>query len=177
MLDTLILVYGFPGVGKSAVAPRIAEQLGVPRLAKDTIKEAMWDALRRPPLVPPLMWSRQLGAAAYESMFRAAGELGPRLLLEAPLDRERHRATLLKLAPTPIEIFLFADAELVYERHRERLPRQHACHRPHALPTRKQVTAGLETTRPLRLGGPLLEVDLSKPCDVDDVTAWARQFF
>jgi predicted kinase len=176
MLDALILVYWFPGVGKSAVAPRIAEQLEVPRLAKDTIREAMWDALRRPPLLPPLMWSRQLGAAAYEAMSRAAVELGPRLLLEAPLDPERHRSSLLELAPTPIEIFLFADAELVYERHRERLPRQHACHLPHPLPTREQVIAGLETTRPLRLGGPLLEVDLSTPYDVAGVTAWARQF-
>ena len=177
MLEALILVYGFPGVGKSTVAPTIAKQLGVPRIAKDTIKEAMWDSLRRPPLVPPLTWSRELGAAAYEAMFRAAAELGPRLLLEAPLDPDRHRATLLELAPTPIEIFLFADPDLVYARHRERLPRQHACHRPHPLPSRKQVVAGLESTKPLRLGGPLLEVDLSKPCAVDGVTAWVRKFF
>jgi hypothetical protein len=108
--------------------------------------------------------------------FRAAADLGPRLLLEAPLHPERHKSTLLKLAPAPIEIFLFAEAELVYERHRERLPRQHACHRPHPLPTRRQVAAGLESTKPLQLGGPLLEVDLSEPCDVDGVTAWARQF-
>lgn len=175
MLDALVLVYGFPGVGKSTVAPKIADQLGVPRLAKDTIKEAMWDALRRPALLPPLAWSRRLGAAAYEAMFRAATDLGPRLMIEAPLDPERHRATLLELTPSPIEIFLFADADLVYDRHRERLPRQHACHKPHPLPTRRRVAAGLEATRPLRLGGPLLEVDLSEPCDVDAVSAWVRQ--
>ena len=176
MLDSLILVYGFPGVGKSTVTPRFSTALGIPRLGKDTMKEAMWDALRRPPLLPPLMWSRQLGAAAYEAMFRAAKGLGPRLILEAPLDPVRHRSQILELVSAPIEIFLWADPKLVFDRHRQRLLQQHACHRPYPLPTMRQVTKGMAETKPLRLGGPLLEVDLSQECDIEAVVGWTQQF-
>jgi hypothetical protein len=172
MLESLIIVHGFPGVGKSTVAPHLAEKLSVPILAKDTLKEAMWDAMRRPRLLPPLVWSRQLGAAAYEAMFRAAADLRPRLMLEAPLDRDRHAKPLLALAVAPIEIFLFAEPTVVFERHRERLPRQHPSHRPYPLPTLKAVTAGMAATKPLRLGGPVLEIDLTQECDIDDVAAW-----
>lgn len=176
MLDSLILVYGYPGVGKSTVTPGFSKALGIPRLGKDTIKEAMWDAMRRPPLLPPLMWSRQLGAAAYEAMFRAAKDLGPRLILEAPLDPAQHRSHILELASAPIEIFLRADPALVFDRHRKRHPQQHACHRPYALPTMQQVTRGMAETKPLRLGGPLLEVDLSEECDTESVIGWIRQY-
>lgn len=175
VLESLVLLYGFPGVGKSTVAPAIAEELRLPRLAKDTIKEAMWDATRRPFSVPALAWSRRLGAAAYEAMFRLARELGPALLIEAPLDPARHGAVLLELTPRPpIELFVWARPELVFERHRARLPTQHACHRPHPLPSMGQVEGGLRSTRPLRLGGPLLEIDLSDPCDTTGVADWVR---
>jgi predicted kinase len=68
----LVLLYGYPGVGKSTVGPAIADRLGLPRLAKDTIKEALWDSLARPEALSGLEWSRQLGAAAFEVLWAAA---------------------------------------------------------------------------------------------------------
>jgi hypothetical protein len=97
-------------------------------------------------------------------------------MIEAPLDRAFSVPRIRELCRDPVEIFLFASPEAVFDRHRLRLPRQHACHLPHPLPTLDQVHEGLAATKPLRLGGPLLELDVTQPCDVDKVVGWARQF-
>lgn len=172
VLEELVLVYGVPGVGKSTTAPGLAGLVGVPRLAKDAIKEALWDSLPRPADLDALTWSRQLGAAAFEVLWSAAADLGPRLMIEAPLDDRWSSPRIRELHLAPIEVFLYARPELVFERHRLRLPSQHACHLPHPLPTLDEVRAGLAATGPLRLGGPVLEVDLSERCDIAAVASW-----
>ena len=40
-----VLVSGLPGSGKSTVAAPLAQALGLPLLARDDIKESLWDAL------------------------------------------------------------------------------------------------------------------------------------
>jgi adenylate kinase family enzyme len=39
----LIVVTGAPGSGKSTIAVPLAGRLGLPLIAKDDIKEALWD--------------------------------------------------------------------------------------------------------------------------------------
>ena len=43
----IVLVSGAPGSGKTTLAHPLAEQLGLPLFAKDTIKEALHDNLGR----------------------------------------------------------------------------------------------------------------------------------
>lgn len=45
MLASLIVVTGAPGSGKSTVAQPLAARLQLPLIAKDDIKEALWDYL------------------------------------------------------------------------------------------------------------------------------------
>ena len=40
-----ILVAGMPASGKSTIAVRISESLGIPMLSKDSIKEVLFDDL------------------------------------------------------------------------------------------------------------------------------------
>lgn len=44
-LRVVLLVNGIPGSGKSALAPRLAAELGVPLFAKDLVKETIFDQL------------------------------------------------------------------------------------------------------------------------------------
>jgi predicted kinase len=55
-----VLVTGLPGSGKTSLATPLAAALGLPMLSKDTIKEALWDALGPGDRV----WGTQLGTAA-----------------------------------------------------------------------------------------------------------------
>lgn len=131
VLSDLVLVYGMPGVGKSVVAPSLAQRLALARLGKDDLKEALWDELQRPASLTPLEWSRHLGAIAYELLWRLAPCLGPRLIIEAPIAPKLNDDRIRELHPVPIEVFLWAQPEVVYERCRSRRSSQHPCHLPH----------------------------------------------
>jgi hypothetical protein len=65
-----VVVSGPPASGKSTVAPAIAVELGLPLLAKDTIKDALMSVMP----VPDVEASRQLGRAAVAAMLAVAAE-------------------------------------------------------------------------------------------------------
>ena len=69
-MATVILITGAPASGKTNLARRLAECLALPTLAKDRIKETLFDAL---PVSPD--WSRPLGAASYRLLLEFAREL------------------------------------------------------------------------------------------------------
>ncbi len=74
----LIVFAGLPGVGKSAVADRMARELGIPVLSVDPIEEGM----HRAGLVP----GDQRGRAAYDVAAQVAEhvlDLGQRVIIEA----------------------------------------------------------------------------------------------
>lgn len=69
-MSTVILVTGPPASGKTTLARTVARRLALPVLAKDTIKESLYDALpddRRS--------SKHLGHASYQVLLALAGEL------------------------------------------------------------------------------------------------------
>ena len=69
-MATVILITGAPASGKTDLARRLAGRLALPTLAKDRIKETLFDAL---PVSPD--WSRPLGAASYRLLLEFAREL------------------------------------------------------------------------------------------------------
>jgi predicted kinase len=56
---TLLVVTGAPATGKSTIATRLATTLGWPLLAKDDLKEALFDVLG----TGDRQWSRRLSDA------------------------------------------------------------------------------------------------------------------
>lgn len=164
-MDPLIVVAGPPGAGKSTLARPIAAALRLPLLQKDTIKEALFEALG----TGDLEWSRRLSDASFEAMFAIAGELDG-AVLEGNF-RPEHGPALLKLHPRPIEIFCRCDkAELVRRiEGRER----HPGHLDDI--TAREVAAGVPSDEPLRLGGPFLEVGTTKNVDASRAVAWVSE--
>jgi AAA domain-containing protein len=77
----IVIVSGAPGSGKTTLAVPLAEALGFPLLAKDHIKEALFDALGATP--GDLAVSRRIvGGAAMEVIWTLAARVA-RAVLEA----------------------------------------------------------------------------------------------
>jgi predicted kinase len=149
-----VVVSGLPGSGKTTVAAPLATELGLPLLSKDAIKESLWDALGG----GDAAWSRRLGAAAMEVLWRLAADAGVAVLESNFHPAFAHR--FAALAGPIVEVHCRCDADLARSRYATR--RRHPCH--------FDLTYGLDMfdrwvaeAGPLALGGELVVLDTTHP--------------
>ncbi|MBN1642545.1 MAG: ATP-binding protein [Anaerolineae bacterium] len=92
----LIAIAGPPASGKSTLARQIAVALHWPLICKDTIKEALYEALG----TDDRAWSQRLGAAAIHVLFALAEEIlrtGASVIVESTFKHERTPCELAAL--------------------------------------------------------------------------------
>lgn len=153
----MVIVTGPPASGKTTVAKQLAARLRLPLIAKDTIKEALFDALG----AGDLAWSQRLGEATYLAMLALAEDTvaaGASLVLEANFVRGGEFATRLAALPARfVQIHCSAPLEVLVERYRsrERHPGHVDSERIDAL--RRAVEAGRHD--PLDLPGETIRID------------------
>jgi predicted kinase len=126
----VVVVTGPPASGKSTIAAELAERAGLPLLAKDPIKEILFDVFGW----SDRAWSRRLGIATYPVLYelaRSALTAGRSLVLEANFDNERARVELRGLgAPRMLQVFCTAPPDVLVKRYAERTGSgvRHAAH-------------------------------------------------
>lgn len=174
----LIVVGGAPGTGKTTLAERLSQELGLPLLAKDRLKEPLMDALG----VPDLPTQRRIGRAAYGVLYEAA-----RALLESKVGciiesnfvtgpSEAGLRPLLKCAQ-PVQLTCVCDDSLRRARYEERARSggRHPGHMDDAVLADWTARPPRPHT-PLDLGIPSLVVDTSngyRP-SFEDIIAFAQ---
>ena len=117
-----ILVTGVPAAGKSTMAKTIAEQMKLPVISKDTIKEFLFDNVG--------FQSREekvnLGIASMEIMYYTAGQLmkaGQPFILENNFEYSSEhgiKTLLAKYQYSALTITLTGDYKVIYQRFLER---------------------------------------------------------
>ena len=170
---TVIVVSGAPGTGKSTVAAALAADLRWPLLTLDTVKEALADVLG----LGGEGWSDRVGDAAAEVVFRLAAAF-PDTVAEGWWRGARRERAQREFAGA-VEVFCHSDPELAAERSLARREAgRHPIHRdminPGGVGSAAHIESLAATVTPLRLGGPLIEVDTGRPDATADAVAAVR---
>jgi predicted kinase len=158
-----VVVSGPPGSGKSTLALALARRLSYPLLGKDTIKEALLDALGASEVDD----SRRLGAASMSVLLAIAAENGYGVL-EGTWRASLATAELRDLAAPVIEVFCACDPVLARERYARRAAVRHAGHFDATRVVDDDLWTG-ETAVPVDGGWPVIRVDTARAVDTDDL--------
>jgi len=163
-----VVVSGPPASGKSTLAPILADELNLPLIAKDTIKDALMSVLP----VPDVNASRQLGRAAVRAMLAVAEHARPGAVIESNFYRTVARDDLGALPGRVVEIFCRCDPAIAARRYRERAGSRHAGHFD-SVRTADELWNS-EVAAPVDGGWPTLEVNTNEPVDLLPVLHFIR---
>jgi predicted kinase len=155
-----VIVSGPPASGKSTLAPRLAGELRLPLVAKDTIKDALMSVLP----VPDVEASRELGRASVEVMYALAAEAPGGAVLESNFFRTVAGDRLRQLPGMVVEVFCRCERSVAADRYRARAGSRPAGHFD-AVRTSEELW-NEEVAAPVAGGWPVVEVDTNQPVDI-----------
>ena len=172
-LPYVIIINGPPGVGKTTLGKKIADELQLPFISKDNIKDLLFENLGW----EDREWSKKLGGASFELMYHFIETLiiaQKSLIVETAFNTKfaTSQFTTLKEKTNyhPIQIICKADLKTCYKRFHQRAISgdRHPGH--------VDQNTSWETYRdtfptnqygPLDIGGEIIDVDLSNLDCVD----------
>jgi glucokinase len=163
-----VVVNGPPGSGKTTLSEPLARRLGLPLIAKDTIKEALMTVFE----VPDVEASQRLGRAAIAAMLGTAASCTTGAVLDANLRRSIAAAELGRLPGQVIEVFCECPRDICLARYRAR-GRQ----RPPGHFAAARADADIwndEVAHPVAGDWPLVRIDTVRPVDLDDAVDLIR---
>jgi predicted kinase len=180
----IVVVTGPPAAGKTTIAEAVAAGLRLPLIAKDPVKEALFDALGH----GELEWTKRLGRAVYPLLFHILESqlrAGRSCVVEANFDHEAASAELRRVQERvpfrALQIVCTAAPDVLLARYAARTGTRHPGHfdelRAHDV--REAVEAG--RWRALRLGGETVEVDTTDwgavdlPALVERARGWLQE--
>lgn len=166
----LVIVTGPPGSGKSTLARRLATDLGLPRITKDGIKEALADELEAVDHSTSIL----LGRASWAALWHVLKvELAARrtVLVEGNFTAAHADARLAQLTQSydfsVFQIHCFAPPDVLYRRCTERVAERHHAHADAERFAGVELSDLEEAFNPdryrLDVGGESLSLDTSSP--------------
>jgi predicted kinase len=176
----LIIINGMPATGKTTIARSLSEQLNVPVIAKDTIKEFLFDTLG----VKDRDWSRLLGGTSNDVLYLLADALlggGQSIIMESSFERKFARSQIKTLIQTyhPLVTEIYCTTERTVRRkrfmERNQSGKRHAGHLDHTNYLADTDEEPIEKYSPLKFSAAqYIEIDTTDPRSVDIDTLATR---
>jgi len=169
---TIIIVTGRPAAGKSTLAKWLSQELKLPLVSKDSLREELFERLGwkdRP-------WAQELGKASLDMMFyfaRAELEVGHSIILDnffyPPVSNPRFRALKEEYHAESIQIVCDADRETLFQRFKSRADSgtRHPGHGDQAVLEELYANLADKSTVVLDIGGVVIKVDTTHFAKID----------
>ena len=172
MAPLLVVVAGMPSSGKTTVAEGLARRLRLPLIAKDEIKESLYESLG----AGSVNSSAVLGGAAYALIFALARTMlgsGVSVIIEANFFRDQESEFAALPEHQLVQVHCKAPLSVLLDRYANRS--RHAGH--HDAQKIKELPARYESGAhdALRLRGDLIELDTTQPVDLDALADRVRE--
>jgi predicted kinase len=157
----LVIVSGPPGAGKTTLARRLSEELSLPLITKDDIKETIFDSLG----YSDREWSKRVGAATWDLIFLLIERTSSTtVIVESNFYPELQREKVAAFGRPVIEVHCIAEPVVLSERFHTR--ERHPGH------TREEPYTPADAARALVFNGALaigrvIEVDTTLPDKID----------
>ncbi|HKY15083.1 MAG TPA: AAA family ATPase [Microthrixaceae bacterium] len=168
-----MVVSGIPGSGKTTLARAVAQEMSLPMISKDTIKEALMDGLG----TGDLAWATKLSRTAHLVMFDLVRQFPGHVIIEAHFHHGLAEQDLHGLGRPLVQVYCDCPVDLAWQRYCERRddPARHPGHLPEHQD--ESATAGWRhaAPRPLDLDAPLIVVDTSQAVDVVELASRIRR--
>jgi predicted kinase len=161
----VVIVTGPPGAGKTVLGRELSEELRLPFIGKDDVKEILFETLGW----EDRQWSRRLGAASFEILFHVLERqlaAGKSAVVETAFIPHYHTPRFLALREAygfdSVQVVCTADDEILFHRFVRRIEsgERHPGHVDHLM-SYDQFSALLRERRydALDIGSLLFEVD------------------
>ncbi len=176
----IIVVAGPPASGKTTLAKAISEELRLPLIAKDAIKERLYDALGP----GDREWSMRLGRATYPLLFDILSQelrADRTVIIDAsfgpPIANREFAAIHQRWPFDALQLYCTAPHDVLLSRYAARAPTRHPGHLDASI--QDEVAEALADGRwaPLSLPGRCLAIDTTGPAEatLHRVIALARE--
>src|SRR5688572_8626535 len=173
MPPTIIIVTGRPAAGKSTLAKWLSQELKLPLVSKDAIREELFNRLGW----KDRKWAQELGKASVDMMFyfaRAELDVGHSIIMDnsfyPPVSNPRFQALKEEYQATSIQIVCDSDRETLFQRFKSRADagNRHPGHGDQAvLEELYENLADILPSPILDIGGSVIEVDTTDFAKVD----------
>jgi predicted kinase len=169
---TIIIVTGRPAAGKSTLAKWLSQELKLPAVSKDSIREELFDRLGW----KDRKWAQELSKASVDMMFyfaKATLEVGQSIIMDnsfhPPVSNQRVIALKEQYNARSIQIVCDSDRETLFQRLKSRADsgNRHPGHGDQDVLEGLYENLADTSSRILEIGGSVIEVDTTDFAKVD----------
>lgn len=170
--STIIIVTGRPAAGKSTLAKWLSQELRLPLVSKDNIREKLFDRLGW----KDRKWAQELGKASIDMMFyfaQAELEVGHSIIMDnsfhPPVSNPRFQVLKEKYKAESIQIVCDADCDTLFQRFKRRADSgtRHPGHGDQDVLDELYSNLSHNSSQVLDIGGGVIKVDTTDFAKID----------